>query len=132
MVEGLPNNATRKVYEQAVVLIYQLYAGWYGGLTVELMALGRPVISYIRESDLGFIPEKMRQDLPVINATAEILYDVLKRWLNDRMGLIELRKRSRSFVENWHGPLVIAAKLKKDYAEILSNKQFYRLFQKIH
>lgn len=131
LVEGIPNNEARRIYEQADLLIDQLYAGWYGGLSVELMALGRPVISYIRESDLKFIPEKMRWELPVINATAETLYDVLKHWLKDRRGLMEAGIRSRSYVENWHNPLVIAAQTKKDYVEVLSKKPVYRLLQRI-
>lgn len=130
LVEGLPNNEARKIYEQADLLIDQLFAGWYGGLAAELMALGKPVISYIRESDLGFIPKKMYQELPVINTTPDTLYHVLKQCLNDRTKLIETGLRSRAYMENWHDPRVIAAQLKKDYAEILSKKPVYRLLHK--
>jgi glycosyltransferase involved in cell wall biosynthesis len=127
LIEGLPNREARKLYEQADLLIDQLYAGWYGGLAVELMALGKPVISYIRESDLRFIPEKMRQELPVINANVETLYFVLKHWLNKRMQLREKGMQSRLYVEHWHDPLVIAEQLKNAYIDVLSKKRFYWL-----
>jgi hypothetical protein len=41
-----------------------LFAGWYGGLAVELMALGKPVLAYIREEDLSFVDPQMRYELP--------------------------------------------------------------------
>ena len=64
----LSNKEARKRYETADILIDQLLAGWYGGLAVELMALGKPVICYIREDDLKYIPKEMRDELPIINA----------------------------------------------------------------
>ncbi|MBL8080130.1 MAG: glycosyltransferase [Anaerolineales bacterium] len=131
LVEGISNKDARKIYEQADLLIDQLYAGWYGGLALELMALGKPVISYIRESDLIFIPEKMRHELPVINADAESLFEVLMFWLKDKEALIETGRRSRRYVENWHDPLVIAAQMKKDYQGVLLKKNFYNLIRKI-
>ena len=68
LVEKLSHAEARRVYERADLLVDQLLAGWYGGLAVELMALGKPVVCYIRESDLKFIPPQMQQDLPIINA----------------------------------------------------------------
>jgi len=92
-------------------------------LAVELMALGKPVICYIREGDLKFIPEKMRQDLPIINANPNTIYHVLKEWLTiRRKELPELGKRSRIYVETWHDSRKIAAMLKTEYELILSSK----------
>lgn len=121
VVEGLPNHEARKIYEEADLLIDQLYAGWYGGLAVELMALGKPVICYIREADLKFIPKKMREDLPIINATTETLRHVLKEWLTVRKDeLLPLGARSRTYVESWHDPLKIAAQLCDDYKSVMA------------
>ena len=58
LIENLSHSDAMKAYESIDVLIDQLFAGWYGGIAVELMSLGKPVISYIRESDLRFIPAK--------------------------------------------------------------------------
>jgi len=124
LVEGLPNAEARKQYEKADLLIDQLLAGWYGGLAVELMALGKPVICYIREEDLIFIPDEMRDDLPLINATPDTIYSVLKEWLTVKKGsLNDAGIRSRNFVERWHDPLKIAQKLKNDYEVILDSKK---------
>ena len=87
------------------------------------MALGKPVICYIREDDLKFIPPQMREDLPVINATPTNIYEVLKEWLTvRRKELPALGNRSRAYVEKWHDPLKIAAQLKADYESILARK----------
>ena len=71
LIEGLSHSEARHLYQTADLLVDQLFVGWYGGLAVECMALGKPVICYIREEDLAFLPAQMRQDLPIINATAQ-------------------------------------------------------------
>lgn len=124
LVEGVSHTEARRIYEQADLLIDQLLCGWYGGLAVELMALGKPVICYIREGDLKFIPEQMRQDLPIINATPTTIYEVLKEVLTDRKyELQQVGRVSRTYVEKWHDPLKIAAKLKGEYEAIMASKQ---------
>ncbi|SEE94613.1 glycosyltransferase family 1 protein [Pseudomonas migulae] len=116
LVEGMSNAEARAVYESADVLVDQLFAGWYGGLAVELMALGKPVLVYIRDEDLGFIPPEMKADLPFLQITPftveEALRDLL---LMPRESLVALGKSSRAFVERWHDPLNIARDIKEDY-----------------
>ena len=127
LVENIPHADVRRLYEGADLLIDQLLAGWYGGLGVEHMALAHPVICYVREEDLKFIPEGMRREMPVINATPHSIYEVLKSFLTERRAeLDETGRRSRAFVERWHDPLQIAAELKKDYEEILTRKRAAR------
>ncbi len=123
LVEGLSHKEARKLYEKADILIDQLLAGWYGGLAVELMALGKPVICYIREDDLKFIPPEMREDLPIIQATPSTIYHVLKQYLTiDKNRLSELGAKSRDYIEKWHNPLKIAAYFKQEYQLILTKK----------
>jgi hypothetical protein len=93
LVEGVPRKEARKAYERADLFIDQLLVGWYGGLAVEGMALGKPVVCYLRDADLKHIPPEMRADLPLIRATPATLYDVLKEWATRRRG--ELRARAR-------------------------------------
>lgn len=124
LVEGLANAEAKKLYQQADLLIDQLLIGWYGGLAVELMALGKPVICYIREDDLKFIPSAMRADLPIINAKPGNIYAVLKEWLTTRRhALPELGRRSRAYVERWHDPLQLAGYLKEEYTQLMQEKQ---------
>jgi hypothetical protein len=123
LVEGLSNAEARQLYQQADLLVDQLLIGWYGGLAVEMMALGKPVICYLREGDLKFIPPEMRAELPVIHATPTTLYSTLKTWLTSRKHeLGTLGCKSRAFVERWHDPLKIAGQLKQDYADIVARQ----------
>lgn len=124
LVEGLSHAEARRIYQRADLLVDQLLCGWYGGLAVELMALGKPVICYIRDDDLKFIPRQMREELPIINATPGTLYGVLREWLAMRKHeLRDVGRRSRAYVERWHDPLKIAATLKDEYEAIVSSKR---------
>jgi glycosyltransferase involved in cell wall biosynthesis len=124
LVEGLPRVQARKYYEQADLVVDQVLVGWYGGLAVEAMALGKPVVAFIREDDLGFAPEAMRHDLPIISASPDTLAATLREWLTVRRAeLVELGRRSRAFVERWHDPERIAERLKRDYEAILAGRR---------
>jgi glycosyltransferase involved in cell wall biosynthesis len=121
LVEGMSNSDAKKVYEQVDILVDQLYAGWYGGLAVELMALGKPVVAYIRQEDLYRIPKAMRADLPIIRAEPSSIADVLESLLTrPRSELVAIGQRSRTYVERWHDPIAIAQRVKDDIEAALS------------
>jgi glycosyltransferase involved in cell wall biosynthesis len=122
LLEGRTRAEARQVFERADLLIDQLLLGWYGGIAVELMALGKPVIAHVREADLDVVPEEMRAEIPIIRATTETIYDVLREWLTERRDeLPEVGRRGRAYVERWHDPLQIAARMKGVYEEIASS-----------
>jgi hypothetical protein len=124
LIEGLSNKEARKCYENADLLVDQLLVGWYGGLAVELMALGKPVVCYIREEDLQYIPDQMRKDLPIINANPSTIYAELKGLIvKPREELLALGKKCRVYVEKWHDPIEIAKRLKHDYEIAISQKK---------
>jgi glycosyltransferase involved in cell wall biosynthesis len=116
LVEGLPHAEARALYRRADLVVDQLLVGWYGGLAVELMALERPVVAYLRESDLGWLPPEMRAEIPIVSATPETIHEVLNELLTSRRGeLAELGRRGRAYVERWHDPLRIAKRIVADY-----------------
>nr|WP_275330576.1 hypothetical protein [Nodosilinea sp. TSF1-S3]MDF0364665.1 hypothetical protein [Nodosilinea sp. TSF1-S3] len=120
LVENKPHAEAMRCYQDIDVLVDQLFAGWYGGLAVEAMALGKPVLVYIRESDLHFIPTAMRRDLPFIQVDPTSLEVGLKKVLEmPRQMLYELAQKSRAFVEKWHDPIAIAQRIKTDYEQAL-------------
>ncbi|MEO0397001.1 MAG: glycosyltransferase family 1 protein [Cyanobacteria bacterium P01_A01_bin.137] len=120
LIEGMTNAEAKKVYETIDVLIDQIFAGWYGGLAVEAMALGKPVLVYIRDDDLKYIPIEMANELPFIQINPDNIEEQLRRFLElSRKDLLSLARSSRAYVEKWHDPLKIAAKIKKDYETVL-------------
>jgi glycosyltransferase involved in cell wall biosynthesis len=115
-VSGVTRSEARRVLERADLVVDQLLAGWYGGLAVEAMALGKPVLAYIREGDLAFVPTQMRADLPLIQARPDTVTDVLREWLTSRRGELPVQGRlARAFVERWHDPLRVAEETKAVY-----------------
>ena len=84
----------------------------------------KPVICYLRQSDLSFLPEEMRADLPLINATPGNVYAILREWLVDRRGELQARGSvSRAYVERWHDPVRIARDIKADYERVAKMKR---------
>lgn len=122
-VEGMARDEARKIYETADLLIDQVLAGYYGGLAVELMALGKPVVCYMREEDMHHLPDGMWEDMPVINANPNTLYDVLKDYLTTKKHTLrDIGIRSRAYVEKWHDPLKIAKEITQDYELVAARK----------
>ncbi len=116
LVEGLKNDDALKMYEEAFMAIDQLNAGWYGGFSVECMARGIPVISYIRDSDLHFLPASMEENLPIINACACTLKnEILLAIKISKEDYEKLSIESFKFVEKWHNPAAIASEIVKSY-----------------
>ena len=118
LIEGVSNAEAKLIYQDIDVLVDQLFFGWYGGLAVEAMALGKPVLVYLREEDLKFIPKEMKEELPFINVHAGSTKSGLKYVMEmPREELVELAKKSRTFVLKWHDPIAIANRLIRDYQE---------------
>jgi len=117
LIEGLPHAQAVREYAKADLLVDQLLVGWYGGLSVEFMALGKPVVCYVADEFADrYVPAEMLRELPIVHATAanvsEVIADLLAR---PRSELAEIGRRGRKFVERWHDPLAHAARLRKAY-----------------
>jgi hypothetical protein len=113
LVENASHAEALRAIEAADVVVDQLLTGWYGGVAVEALARARPVIAHLHEPDLARLPEAMRAELPVIDATPETLEDVLRATLSADRG--ELGQRGRAYAERWHDPLQIAERTRAAY-----------------
>lgn len=122
IVEGVPHEKVLELYARADLVLDQLLLGWYGGFAVEAMALGRPVMCYIREDDLRYIPAEMAKDIPVINANPATVLDALEETFANRSMLPEIGRKSRAYVEKWHDPLKIARGVVDRYEEVLTRR----------
>lgn len=119
LVEGLPRAQAIERYARCDVMIDQLYAGWYGGLAVEAMALGKPVCGYVREGDLALVAPELAAALPIVRLDPADPAQALRRlMLAPRADLAALGARSRAFVEHFHEPRAIAARTLADYASL--------------
>jgi hypothetical protein len=119
LVEGMSHAEAVRAYEQADILVDQLLVGWYGGIAVEFMALGKPVICFLADEWTGrYAPAEMMAELPIVRADPKSLADVLRDLVaRPRSDLAELGRRGRAFVERWHDPLALAARLRDVYRD---------------
>lgn len=88
---------------QADIIVEQLIYGWWGSTGVETMALGKPVICYLRkdakENFFKSFPEY--DSLPIIEANTENIYEVLKKTVEDKEFRDKKAKQSREFAESF-------------------------------
>ena len=89
----------KEEYISSDIVIDQHYA-WYGTVSVEAMALGRPVVSGYRPHVCHY--DKRFENLPIINADVYNIYDVLKDILDGKYDLESISKACREFVMKTH------------------------------
>lgn len=107
LVEGVPHQQVRNLIARADVIVDQLLIGWYGAFAVEAMALGKPVLCYLRDEDLKrFIPFHDR--IPIVRTTKETLAEDLRHLFRHGSARREIGMAGHRFVEDWHDPLKIA------------------------
>ena len=122
LVEGMSRDRAFQEYKKADIFVAQLLTGWYGGIAVEGMALGKPVICYLRYSDFDVLPDPMAEEIPIVNATPATFADVLRRLISDPGLCNELGQRGRAFVEKWYDPMKIAQQTKALYERLVSER----------
>ena len=102
IVEGLRHDDARRRYERADIIVDQLNAGWYGILALEAMALGKPVLSFLREEAVHDTERELGVEVPIVPVTKETLRDRLA----ELAAAPEERRRigalSRAYVEGVH------------------------------
>lgn len=97
-IEKVNHEEAIKLYEDADLIIDQVLCGSYGLLSVESMALGKPVLTYIRPDLIRTFPG----DLPIINTNPDNLYQQVKRLLQNPDLCLEAGKKGRLYVEKYH------------------------------
>jgi hypothetical protein len=115
LIEGFQRSAAFEQYYAADLVIDQVLAGWYGGLAVEAMAMGKPVVAYIRDEDMRFIPSDMNAENPVISANPTDLVSVLADLLDRQDEWSEIGSRSRKFFEKFHATENVGPQVLKYY-----------------
>lgn len=115
LVEKKTHEEALALYRSADIAIDQVLAGWYGGFAVEMMAMGKPVACYIREQDLKFVPDAMKDDMPILRIDPGNLVDDLAAILERRSQWRNDGEKSRRYVERWHNPDYIARAMLDSY-----------------
>jgi hypothetical protein len=111
LVEGVPHAKALEMYRAADVVVDQLLIGWYGGVAVETMLLGKPVIARIERQDLKFIPREMADDLSdaLLKSDPEHIYSTLAWCVENRSKLNRVAEAGFEYARRWHDPKYVAS-----------------------
>jgi glycosyltransferase involved in cell wall biosynthesis len=118
LVEGVPHDEARERYARADIVVDQLVAGWHGIFALEAMALGKPVVAYLKPDVVERTERAYGTKVPIVPASADTLVEALSPLVADA----ELRRRigaeSRAYVERVHDIDVIADRLVDLYSRL--------------
>ena len=106
LIEGVPRANVLERLARADVVVDQLVLGWYGGLAVEAMALGRPVLGKICEDEPEDNP--YGSELPIVRTSPSTLQDDLRSLAAEPERQRKLSEQGRRFVEEHHDPRRVA------------------------
>lgn len=112
-VQGIPNTQVIELFETCDLVADQFIGGAYGYTALEAMALGRPVLSFVRSRDLVDAPD----ECPIINTTPDTLEEVLTWVLDNRAQLAAIGEQGKSYVRRWHSIDAVALRLGQLYRE---------------
>jgi glycosyltransferase involved in cell wall biosynthesis len=118
IVERVPHEEARERYARADIIVDQLLAGWYGIFALEAMALGKPVVTYLKPDAVEQTERHFGTKVPVVSATTESLLDVLRPLVESPQLRREIGAASRAYVERVHDIDTIADRLLEVYARL--------------
>ena len=104
----MTQNEVRGAFRWCDLGIDQLLIGWYGNVSIELMALEKPVVCWIK-------PEWRRNDCPLLQAGVDGLADRLQQIIERRDEWREIGLRGRAYVERFHDVQRVASYLMEIY-----------------
>jgi glycosyltransferase involved in cell wall biosynthesis len=102
IVEGLRHDEARRHYERADIVVDQLNAGWYGVFALETMALGKPVLGYLREEAVRETERSLGVEVPIVQVTKETLRERIAELAASADGRRRIGASSRAYVEHVH------------------------------
>lgn len=122
-VTKVPNEELKALMAKADIYLDQLHLGWYGVAAIEAMALGKPVVNYIRED----LEANFGETIPLYNVNVDNLKSKLKILIQDVELRKEIGRKARQFVERHHEPNKAIKNLIEIYQKILPHQQDKRV-----
>lgn len=97
LIENVPANQVKPLYESCDIVVDQVLNGWYGKVSIEAMALGKPAVCYI---DPLWLP--YRPDCPIVNASPSTLTEELKALIENPDKCHKLGFSGQEYVRKYH------------------------------
>ena len=118
IVEGLHHEAARERYRRADIVVDQLNAGWHGIFALEAMALGKPVVTFLKPDVVAQAEQAHGVRVPIVPATADTLVEALRPLVADPSLRRRIGAESRAYVEQVHDIDRIADRLVDLYSRL--------------
>ena len=115
LVEKVPNLRALELYRSADIIFDQCLIGFHGYFALEGMALGKPVMCYIRKPAEYLLHP---QECPIINTSVATLKEDLRRLVDDRRSLHALGRSGRTYVEKHFSVAAFSTRLAAAYREL--------------
>jgi glycosyltransferase involved in cell wall biosynthesis len=118
LVEGLHHDEAFERYRAADIVVDQLNAGWYGVFAIEAMALGKPVVTYLREEPVRRTEEALGVRIPIVSASKDDLAERLRPLVASAAERRRIGAESRAYVERVHDLERVTDRLLELYARL--------------
>ena len=116
VVEGVSNEEAKRQYEGADLIAGDLLIGSYSYFGVEAMALGKPLIAYLRPTAEPRHPEWA--EAPVARATPETVKEEIRKLVLDPQRRRQLAERGPAYVRKVHSYEAVGALLDEIYRRL--------------
>lgn len=114
LVEGMSNDEALRVYRSADVVFDQCLVGFHGYFALEAMALGKPVMCFIRQRSYLLAPD----ECPIMNVHVKTLTEDIRRVIRARSDLPVIGRRGRAYVEQHFSAEAFARRLEGAYRSL--------------
>jgi glycosyltransferase involved in cell wall biosynthesis len=112
LIEGVPNKEALEMYKTCDIIFDQCIIGFHGYFALEGMALGKPVMCYIRKPHEYLLNHT---ECPIINVEYNTIEEILQQLLSDKAQLVRIGEESRKYIEKYHSYNAFAERLYELY-----------------
>lgn len=113
-IEQLNHEKALQMYQKADIILDQVLCGSYGLFSVEAMAMGKPVVTYVRDDLLPTFPEIP----PIVNANPDTLYDKIELLIKYPDVRKAYGRQGQRYVEAYHSSTVVTKQLEEIYKQL--------------
>jgi glycosyltransferase involved in cell wall biosynthesis len=118
VVENVRHDEAIERYRQADIIVDQFNAGWYGVFAIEAMALGKPVVGYIRDEPREQTQRAFGVELPIVSTPKEMLAERLGALVESPDERRRIGEAGRAYAEKVHDGEKVADRLIEIYGRL--------------
>lgn len=116
LVEGLDNDRAMQIYRSADVIFDQCLIGFHGYFALEAMALGKPVLCFVRDRARYLLSP---DECPIIDTHPDTIVGDLRRLLLlDRSELSRIGKQGKTYVRKYYSVEAFSDRLSSFYSTL--------------